>query len=168
MTTTHNKRKEFETMSTRGAVGFRYNGVDKIAYNHSDSYPSGLGQDLIIYLEGKTIEELKNICDEITVTNIEDDDCPFYPETGFARSFEDYQSFLKNSLFCEYAYIINLDNGTLEFYKGWNTNPKAKGRYAQFYAYDDDKRYCGVRLVKTIRLKKLFDGNVRIENDCFV
>lgn len=155
-------------MSTRGAVGFRYNGEDKIAYNHSSSYPSCLGQSVIDYLKGKTIEELKNICDEITVTNIEDDDCPFCPKTGFAKSFEDYQSFLKNSLFCEYAYIINLDDNKLEFYEGWNRNPKAKGRYAQFYAYDDDKRYCGVKLVKTIPLKKLFDGNVRIENKWFV
>jgi len=36
--------------------------------------------------------------------------------------------FLADSLFCEYAYIINLDNDTIEFYKGFNkqaqkTNP---------------------------------------------
>lgn len=28
---------------TRGAVGFRVDGVDKVTYNHSDSYPGGLG-----------------------------------------------------------------------------------------------------------------------------
>ena len=30
-------------MSTRGTFGFRLDGVDRISYNHSDSYPSYLG-----------------------------------------------------------------------------------------------------------------------------
>jgi hypothetical protein len=39
--------------------------------------------------------------------------------------------FLKDSLFCEYAYIVNLDNETLEFYRGFNTKPTGRGRYAK-------------------------------------
>jgi hypothetical protein len=31
--------------------------------------------------------------------------------------------FLKDSLFCEYAYIINLDDMTLDFYKGFQKYP---------------------------------------------
>lgn len=34
-------------MSTRGAVGVRIDGQDKIMYNHSDSYPAYLGQHMI-------------------------------------------------------------------------------------------------------------------------
>lgn len=30
-------------VSTRGIVGVRVNGVDKLSYNHSDSYLAGLG-----------------------------------------------------------------------------------------------------------------------------
>ena len=33
-------------MGTRGTCGFRLNGQDKLAYNHFDSYPSGLGTDI--------------------------------------------------------------------------------------------------------------------------
>ena len=40
-------------MGTRGAIGFRLDGVDKVAYNHFDSYPSGLGADVLTELCGK-------------------------------------------------------------------------------------------------------------------
>lgn len=33
-------------MSTRGIIGVRIAGVDKITYNHSDSYPDYLGKHL--------------------------------------------------------------------------------------------------------------------------
>lgn len=34
-------------MSTRGLWGFTHNGKTKVTYNHFDSYPSGLGDDLV-------------------------------------------------------------------------------------------------------------------------
>jgi hypothetical protein len=34
-------------MSTRGAFGVRIDGQTKATYNHSDSYPTGLGRDLV-------------------------------------------------------------------------------------------------------------------------
>lgn len=37
-------------MGTRGFVGFVVDGVEKIAYNHFDSYPSGLGIDVLAWL----------------------------------------------------------------------------------------------------------------------
>lgn len=37
-------------MGTRGLVGVRIDGVDKLTYNHFDSYPSGLGQEIVEYL----------------------------------------------------------------------------------------------------------------------
>jgi hypothetical protein len=36
-------------MGTSGLWGFRLNGVDRITYNHFDSYPSGLGADLLAW-----------------------------------------------------------------------------------------------------------------------
>ena len=39
----------------------------------------------------------------------------------------DAKGFLRNSLFCEYAYIIDLDKDTANFYKGFNKNePKTE------------------------------------------
>lgn len=37
-------------MGTRGFVGFVVDGVEKLAYNHWDSYPSGVGLDTLSWL----------------------------------------------------------------------------------------------------------------------
>ena len=37
--------------------------------------------------------------------------------------------FIKNSLFCEYGYIINLDNKSLEFWIGFQKKPQKNNRY---------------------------------------
>lgn len=71
----------------------------------------------------------------------------------------EYKSFLYTSLYCEYAYIINLDTNMVEFYRGGNTHTDAPGRYACPPAlksnnnavatndYDYSGGYCGVALV---------------------
>ena len=41
----------------------------------------------------------------------------------------DNRDFIKDSLFCEYAYIINLDTNVLEFYKGFQHVPQDGNRY---------------------------------------
>jgi hypothetical protein len=50
-------------MGTRGALIFRIDGQDKVIYNHFDSYPSGLGKSVVVYLQTRTdteeIEELR-------------------------------------------------------------------------------------------------------------
>ena len=150
-------------MSTRGAIGFRFNDIDKIAYNHSGSYPECLGTSILYWLKDKTIDELKECCENIVVLNDKCNNIGFDEETGFAKEFENYGSFLYDSLFCEYAYIINLDTKKLEFYKGFNKNPNARGRYANKYAFENDKRYCGVALVKQIPLSKIFKGKIKVD-----
>ena len=56
-------------MSTRGAYGFIIDGVEKITYNHCDSYPECLGDNFIEWLKTKTIEELKDIAKKIELVN---------------------------------------------------------------------------------------------------
>lgn len=46
-------------MSTRGAYGFRIDGQDKITYNHFDSYPDSLGVNLLQWMAGHSVAELK-------------------------------------------------------------------------------------------------------------
>ena len=41
----------------------------------------------------------------------------------------DNHNFIKKSLWCEYGYIINLDNESLEFYVGFQKHPSKSGRY---------------------------------------
>jgi hypothetical protein len=72
-------------------------------------------------------------------------------------------SFLIDSLFCEYAYIINLDTEELEVYKGFNQDPDADGRYAKLknpdWTRDDGHvikcEYNGVALFKSIPLDEV-------------
>jgi len=45
-------------------------------------------------------------------------------------------NFIKDSLFCEWAYIINLDNNCLEIYEGFKKGPPKNNRY-----YNKDERF---------------------------
>jgi hypothetical protein len=42
----------------------------------------------------------------------------------------DSKEFIHDSLFCEWAYCVNLDTGMLEVYKGFQKAPHDKGRYS--------------------------------------
>lgn len=72
----------------------------------------------------------------------------------------DCHDFLKDSLFCEWAYIINVDTGELEIYRGFNTRKHVKGggRYARFTVDDNPqkgKRYYGITLLATLGLSEI-------------
>lgn len=53
------------TMGTRGIVGFIQKGVYKGCYNHYDSYPSGLGDAIILFILGHTDGELEEMRDKV-------------------------------------------------------------------------------------------------------
>lgn len=63
----------------------------------------------------------------------------------------DDKDFLADSLFCEYAYIINLDDGIFEIYRGFNKDPGAAGRYA-CKVDKPQAEYTGVKLVGSLPL----------------
>ena len=152
-------------MSTRGAIGIRFNGTDKVAYNHYDSYPTGLGQELLNWLKCKTIYDIECEFDSISFADVHIS-TPF--DDGFVSEFRDAVEFLYDSLFCEYAYIINLDTKTLEFYKGFNRNKDAKGRYANCSnpcKLSDGSYMYGVELVKEFPLDELFTGKWKTDED---
>lgn len=48
-----------------------------------------------------------------------------------ARVMLDGADFLADSVFCEWAYVANLDSGRLEIYRGFQSKPHAKGRYGE-------------------------------------
>ena len=48
----------------------------------------------------------------------------------------DNKEFMGDSLFCEYAYILNLDNNYLEIYKGFNKDIETDNDYTQFRQKD--------------------------------
>ena len=147
-------------MSTRGVVGMRMNQTDKIGYNHFDSYPTGLGQAILNWLKGKDLKWLKDYYEAIEVDD-QYDDAETWDWEGkqLAQKFQDYADFLTNSLMCEWGYVINLDDGILEVYKGFAHARDPRSRYAT-----DRKReisgegYYGCSLFKEIPLDEIFAG----------
>ena len=173
-------------MSTRGALGFRLNGEDKITYNHSDSYPSWLGKRVVEWCRKRTerqtwelvkeiVSELEDVSgrtpteeDKARLTRFnnlrvgeqseEDWYCLLRETQGdlsailSARMFNGCREFLDDSLFCEWAYIINLDDMELEVYEGFQKKPHQEGRYGQGKMNDG---YAPVRLVVTFPLEDI-------------
>lgn len=156
-------------MGTRGCYGFRKGGADKLTYNHYDSYPSGLGADVVRFCKETSIEEINEIFDRIVLvdngtppTKEQIVECIGYynssvserkPEDWYCllreaqgnlnayksglRYMIDDHDFIKDSLFCEYAYIINLDTNCLEFWRGFQNKPDPFNRYG----IEDDRGY---------------------------
>lgn len=156
-------------MSTRGAWGFVLDGQEKIVYNHSDSYPDGLGMTLATWLVSVLREPdgLARLREQVRalapVPDAEPDAtviarlAKFHdPSVGGSSGdswykllrrtqgdpaatleaglFEDGSDFPTDSLFCEYAYVIDLDAdesvGRFEVYEGFQMAPPERGRWA--------------------------------------
>jgi len=68
-------------------------------------------------------------------------------------------NFAKDSLFCEWAYVIDLDKGMFEIYQGFNQSPLEEGE--RFYSEDPpenavgDEAYYPVKHLISFDLKKL-------------
>jgi hypothetical protein len=176
-------------MGTRGAVGFISNGIEKITYNYFDSYPEGLGNNVlnflhtiinfeelkikvnnIILVDGKgepTIKQIKHCIAaktadmEVREQSYKDWYCLLrHTQGNLEKYFEvgimlDSKDFLFDSLFCEWAYIINLDTYKLEIYKGFNEDQNGKGRYASQHRERDGNQYYGVKLIYEVDLFNL-------------
>lgn len=152
-------------MSTKGSYGFIYNNELKLIYNHFDSYPEGIGFEILDFIFKINIRDdwdfFKSQLSKISFLEDIDDynnDYDTKPKNflndiynGKVEKYLLYNNFIHNSLFCEYAYIINLDDMTLEYYIGFQKKPQQGNRFGT-------ESYRGYY---PCRLKAIFD----IKND---
>jgi hypothetical protein len=67
------------------------------------------------------------------------------------RMLQNSIEFANDSLFCEWAWLLNLDNNTLEVYKGFNKRKLGKTQRFHSDAQPDEDKYYPVRLFETIK-----------------
>ena len=130
-------------MSTRGSFIIRKGYIDKSLYIHADAYPSGAGDDILRIIKSLDLHKLYNMLipgDEIwnnSDKDIQDDSYDFSLERCIetVKKEKEYiygvlgKDFILDSLVCEYAYVINLDQNVLEFYVGFQQEPQDGNRY---------------------------------------
>lgn len=137
-------------MTTRGAVGFFVRGKEKVTYSESDSYPAKLGKEVLDFCLAYPVAAILDAASRVELVDTEEDGESFAGLDSYmsgARRMLDCKDFLLDSLFCEYAYIINLDTEKLEFYLGQNKSPRGAGRYGGLKE-TPSAEYYGVVLVR--------------------
>lgn len=159
-------------MGTRGLWGYVIEGEDKFAYNHFDSYPSGLGGDLLRHTKAMPLEQLREQAKALKM--VDEDEPPTALDVEMLREFADEQvsgqdmtrewyvllrgcqgdpdktlgsgymldgaGFQNDSLFCEWAYVIDLDEGVFEVYRGFQREPHTDGRFVKAELEDNGHR----------------------------
>ncbi|MBR3002518.1 MAG: hypothetical protein IKF38_03005 [Clostridia bacterium] len=130
-------------MSTSCIYGFKKNEKLKLMFNISDSYPSGFGKDIVLFIRENTLEQLNEICDNITLKDRKDfpndreinemkEKNIYYEHNEKILNWDDifwindtFLNYYKNDFYVipdyqewldglhDYLYIINLDNNNL-------------------------------------------------------
>jgi len=171
-------------MGTRHLICVVKDGNWKVAqYGQWDGYPEGQGidalhflrdvmerpafDDMVAELEWITPAEIAAINEELDGSqNLND----LYPalsrDTGAGilplifqnnrrtLKLQNHVEFAKDSLLCEFAYVIDLDKNTFEFYRGFNKEPL--GPDERFYSEEPHLReYQPVKLFATFDLNNL-------------
>ena len=181
-------------MSTRGLLGFKNNSLVKASYNHSDSYPTCLGYNVMSFIKNlsnqplevfkKNVSQLKWVDPDSKPTDNDITKYKRFCNTHVGRCTEldwycllrevqgaealpaildgtldvwiDNTDFIKDSLFCEWAYFLDLESDILEIYKGFQSTPDPTNIFGTEFckSYNDDKYY-PCKLIYKIGFEKL-------------
>ena len=180
-------------MGTRGLILVKLNDEYKVAqYGQYDNYPKGEGWKVVRFLKNYDLEIFKN-----KISNLEEwkqDDVKevydkeyisiYYPELD-SRTSSDILSliykdkvkkinkhliFAKNSLFCEWAWCVNLDTKTLDCFKGFQVKPLDEEQ--PFYEYqltmNENDKYYPIKLICSIPFDNLKEFDTDDDFDYYI
>lgn len=74
----------------------------------------------------------------------------------------DRSSFASDSLFCEWAYVVDFDSGVFEVYVGFQEHPHEDGRFCKMPPGENG--YHPIKLVKTYQLDNLPDNETFLKD----
>ena len=165
-------------------------------YGQWDGYPTGVGQDCVKFIKDKlslledqikfkselnklrkaTEEEIKILEDSEDFKLIapwlsrnvgsEILDLIFDGKVHYLCGNSNSFNFGFDSLFCEWAWFLNLDNKTLEVYKGFNKEKLSEND--RFFKEDPDEEYYGCNLIKTYPFSNLtLDTMSELEKEAY-
>lgn len=147
-------------MSTRGVYGFRVNELDKVAYAPADAHPEGLGRRILTYISSKSPDAIRDMALKLRFISPEGNQSP--EETFLFRDdalgIVDSAEFLSDNVYCNWAYIINVDTSLLEVHSGGKHTPSSKGRYIS--AFQANSEFRGVKLINEIPLDLITPNSI--------
>lgn len=178
-------------MGTRGLTGYAVDGQTVAAYQQYDSYPSGVGVQVLAAARAiaqdtdrftALARNIRKVDESANATPEDREKFAQYADSRVSTG-TDYYSLLRNlqgdllgylnagiipentgfaqdSLFCEWAYIVDMDARTFEVYEGFQTEQHSEGRFAtteepELPYTGATERYYPVKLVKTFALDAL-------------
>jgi len=155
-------------MATAGAVGFVQCDKATVIYNGYDSYPDGLGNDVLDFIRRWGLDKIEEMVSNFVYVGDCSEGADFYSledyflnEEGRASYIVDIHkklpvhndiNFIFDSLFCEWLYLLDLDDENLEIFKGPNEDIPI-GRFSCVPI--SESGYRAVSLVKTISMDNL-------------
>ena len=166
-------------MGTRNITAVFCDGTYKIAqYGQYDGYPSGQGKTALVFCRKHltTADGIEEFRDAIKNARFATDAELFEGRIGEHPAFDrgvgavileliinnveeivlkNSISFVADSLFCEWAYVIDLDNETLEVFKGFNESALSPNERFASVPPHDDSGYHPVKLLKKYTLNDL-------------
>lgn len=166
-------------MGTRNLTCVYINGEYKVAqYGQWDGQPDGVGMDILKVLLNVDLNNLKQAISECHFATAEEmqqiNDLGemwkhFYPQMSRdvggtiltmimfddRRILHNHLDFAKESLFCEWAYVVDFDSGKFEVYEGFNKQPLTENDRFYFDGHKEDNGYYPVKKIAEFDLDNL-------------
>ena len=137
-------------MSTRGVFIIRKNNEEKGIYIPLDAYPACAGAMVVdLVKEVDMNQAYENMVEDAELSSMSLGAFANTARNGWVSRFANEADFIKDSLYCEHGYVIDLDQDTLDYYVGFQKEPDLSNRYGTTRS---ETGYYPCRLAKSFAL----------------